>query len=205
MTIRPGGEWGSVQVAPPSTRWFASESALGKHLVSARGDEPVGLTRGDLYRITGQSNSTLFVPIDLIEIAFLSTGASSPTRAVALSWIALGRWWSRSDFHVLSNTGLVDGREWFVRSHPNDARVEHASIAATMDLRQRLMARRRISRGLHFAHPLILTETVTTWKWSGPATRLVIDGQVRGAVTQIEVSVRPDAQWIYVGQPSTGP
>ncbi len=205
MTIRPGEEWGSVQDSPPSTRWFTSESALGMYLVSAQGNEPVGLTRGDLCRITGHSNTTLFVPIDLIEIAFLSAGSTSHTRAVAISWIALGRWWSRSEVHVLSNTGLVDGREWFVRSHPNDARVEHASISATMDVRQRLMARRRIARGLHFAHPLILTETVTTWKWSGPATQLVIDGQVHGAVTQIEVSVRPDAQWIYVGQPSTGP
>ena len=165
----------------------------------------MGLSQGDLYRITGQSSSTLLVPIDLIEISFTSTGASSHTHAVAISWVALGRWWSRSEVHVLSNTGLVDGREWFARSHPNDARVEHASISAKMDVRQRFMARRRIARGLHFAHPQIVTETVTTWKWSGPATQLVIDGQARGAVTQIEVSVRPDAQWIYVGQPSTGP
>ncbi len=204
MTIRPGEEWGSVQEAPPSTRWFTSESALGAYLAYAHGDDSVGLTQGDLHRITGKSSSTLLVPVDLIEISFLSAGATSHTRTVAISWVALGRWWSRSEVHVLSNTGLVDGREWFVRSHPNDARVEHASISATMDVRQRLMARRRIARGLHFAHPLIAMETVTTWNWSGPATQLVIDGQARGAVTQIEVSVRPDAQWIYVGQPSTG-
>ena len=205
MTIRPGEEWASVQEAPPSTRWFTSESALGMYLASAQGNDPVGLSQGDLYRITGQSSSTLLVPIDLIEISFLSAGVTSHTRAVAISWVALGRWWSRSEVHVLSNTGLVDGREWFVRSHPNDARVEHAAISSKMDVRQRFMACRRIARGLHFAHPQIVTETVTTWNWSGPATRLVIDGQVRGAVTQIEVSVRPDAQWIYVGQPSTGP
>ena len=204
MTIRPGVEWGSVRLAPPSTRWFTSESSLGEYLASAQGHEPVGLTQGDLYCITGQSTATLFVPIDLIEVSFLGAGASSRTRAVAISWITLGRWWSRSEVHVLSNTGLVDGREWFVRAHPNDARVEHASISAKMGVRQRFMARRRIARGLHFAHPLIQSETVANWNWTGSARHLVIDGQPRGAVTHIEVSVRPDAQWIYVGQPSTG-
>jgi hypothetical protein len=204
VTIRPGDPWGSVHEATESTRWFTHESELGKWIEDGHATADVGLLSGDLHTITGVSLSVLRVPIDIIEVTTQDARTSETRHHIAISTLVLGRWWRRAPFTVLSNTGLIDGVEWFARSHPNDGRIESAEFSGQMGFRQRLLARRRIKSGSPFAHPQISISSLQDWEWSGPARRLVIDGRQVGLVSRVHVGVRPDALHVYLGQPSTG-
>jgi hypothetical protein len=204
MTIRPGDPWGSVQAAPASTRWFNHESELGKWLEDGNTAADVGLRRGDLHAITGVALSVLRVPIDIIEVTTQDARTSETHHHIAISSVVVGTWWRRASFTVMSNTGLVDGVEWFARSHPNDGRIESAEFSEQMELRQRIQARRRVKSGSPYAHPQISSSSLSDWEWSGPGRRLVIDGRQVGLVSRVQIAVRPDALHVYLGQPSTG-
>ncbi len=204
MTIRPGETWGVPEEAPADVLWQTTDRGLGREL-----DGPVsaslGIRGGDLVRITGHTTTamTLRAPIDVLRVRFVEEGTHEIRSTHAVSWIQIGSWWSRSDFFVCSNTGLVDGVEWFPRAHPNDGFLDGATIDSEMPLRQRFLARRRILKGASYAHPLIRMVRGTRHHWSGPATSLVVDGERIARVTAADIEVIPDAVTVYIGSPST--
>lgn len=205
MTIRPGQAWGVPEVAPLDTTWFASDRALGRALdQGCRG--PIGLSAGDLVTITGQSHarSSVKVSIDALVVRYVegTTGKSMSTHAI--SWVSIGSWWSRGGLHVVSNSGLVAGDEWFSRAHPNDGSLDGATIDGAMPFRQRFLARRRVASGAPFSHPQIRSIRATQYHWAGRPTSLVVDGERIARVTSVEVEVLADALVVYVGSPSTG-
>lgn len=204
MTIRPGEPWGSPDTAPTQTVWFPSDRDLGRAL-DAGVSGAVGICGGDLVSVTGQlgARSSVKISIDALVVRYANhtTGIAGSTHAV--SWIRLGNWWSRGGMQVVSNTGLVEGREWFARSHPNDGLLDAASVAGEMPMRQRLLARRRVASGLPFSHRQIQSSRDTQFHWSGRPTDLVVDGERVARVTSLEVVVQPDALVVYVGSPST--
>ena len=204
MTIRPGEAWGAPEEAPAEVVWHTTDRGLGREL-----DRPVsgrlGVCGGDLVRITGHTTPgmTLRVPIDALRVSYVEEGTHEKRCTHAVSWIRIGSWWSRGDLLVCSNSGLVDGVEWFPRAHPNDGFLDGATIESKMPLRQRILARRRIKSGAPYSHPLICMVRGTRHQWSGPAASLVVDGERIARVTAVDVEVIPDAVTVYIGSPST--
>lgn len=203
MTIRPGDGWGEIMSAPLGTRWFDSEAELCAFLDASTAEVPVGLTGGDLHLVTGRPTATMRVSLDEMVVRYVPAGSATTRTTRALSFVTVGRWWSPREFSVVSNSGMVNGSEWFARSHPNDGKVESATFLSTLGLRQRAMAMRRITRGEAFTHPQITQRSVATWEWSGTRSRLIVDGRSLGQVTTVSIQLRPDALSVYVGAPST--
>ena len=143
------------------------------------------------------------VSLDEMIVRYVPAGSSSTRTTRALSFVTVGRWYSRREFSVVSNSGIANGFEWFARSHPNDGKVEAATFLSTLGLRQRAMAMRRITRGEAFTHPQIKQGSVATWDWSGTRSRLIVDSRSLGQVTTVSIQLRPDALNVYVGAPST--
>ena len=202
MTIRPGGNWGEVAAAPSTTTWCADESELASRLATAGPGDIFGLLAGDVHTILGRSPRTIKVTLDVVEVSFVRHRSARRESIACLSWLMLGSWQRSDPVVVLSNTGYVDTREWFTKSHPNDGRAEMAEISAEMSRRQRFMTLRRLHTGLSITHPLVSSRVVTTWEWSGKPSRLVVDGRHCGRVTEVSVAVKADALAVYVGKPS---
>ena len=150
-----------------------------------------------------QPTATVRVLLDEMVVRYVPVGSGTTRTTRALSFVTVGRWRSQREFSVVSNSGIVNGSEWFARSHPNDGKVESATFLSTLGLRQRAMAMRRVTRGDAFTHPQITQGSVATWDWSGTRSRLIVDSRSLGQVTTVSIQLRPDALSVYVGAPST--
>lgn len=207
MTIRPGVEWGRPAARPPNLVEASGDAALGAIVGAARraGEPipPVLLSAGDLARTLGTNprvpaagaadGAGRLLPVD-IGRADLD---GQPQWFVA-HLVARRSWWRGGIVAVMNAEHL--GR-WDVarRGHPNDGRLDVVEVAATMPLRQRWQASRRLPAGTHVPHPAITERRVRSVEWSfSAAQRVTVDGQPAGSVTHLRVTVEPDALEIFV-------
>ena len=194
MTIRKGEEWGRRGNVPAS--FFIAED--DHDAASQAPATPFALCRGDMYTALGNPkipvhhHECMLVPIDALTCTITYT---SDTEEVvrAFSHIAIGSWWKGRHI-IVSNSGFISGLNIAPRSHPNDGECDVVSMASSMPLRQRLIARRKAKTGTHIPHPDISVQRKTHVAISRatPQERLSIDGVAVSNWQEITIDVKPE-------------
>lgn len=207
MTIKPGAPWGREVERPDGLVTVDSDRSLVVALAEPDGP-PVAVGAGDLARTLGvtspehgvENRATLSeFPIDLLAVRL--DEATEPVMACA-HVIARSPWtrghWFRGPILAVMNVEFVG--EWDIapRGHPNDGRVEVFDVDASMTVRDRLAARRRLPNATHLPHPRIATRSVRSATWSFPRPlEVVVDGRRLGRATTLTIDVVPDAAVVY--------
>jgi hypothetical protein len=210
MTIKPGQAWGRPVPRPPDLLVVHSDAELARALSLPQGQaRPIGVGGGDLARTLGVTSATADTSasrptvneylIDLLEVCL--DGAETPIVACA-HVVARSPWsgghWLRGRILVVTNAEFIG--EWDIapRGHPNDGRVEVVDVQASMSVRERLAARRRLPAGTHLPHPSIATGSVRTgsWQFERPL-EVVVDGRRVGRASTLSIGVRSDAATVY--------
>lgn len=208
MTIKPGDAWGRPVPRPPGLVVAHSDAELARAISSERGS-PIGVGGGDLARTLGVTTAraaTLATrptvneyPIDLLEVRL--DGADEPIVACA-HVVARSPWssghWLRGRILVVMNAEFIG--EWDIapRGHPNDGRVEVVDVGASMSVRERMAARRRLPTGTHVPHPCITTRSMKTgsWQFERPLD-VTVDGRYVARATSLSIDVLGDAATVH--------
>ena len=197
MTIQKGQPWGTSIVVPMETRDVDSDWQL------ARGtphDLHV-LSGGNIFTSLGEPHSVevddirTMVHIDALECT-ISTDVSTYV-VLASANVEIGYWvrWGRSRrYVVITNGGILNGRNIAPRAHPNDAVVDMMTLSASMPLRARCASRQRARSGNHLPHPDITVERGETFSISRGQKneRLRIDGDLVASWSSVCIKVVPD-------------
>lgn len=203
MTIRKGQPWGHVFEVPLTTRDVDSDWQLAR---GSKEDIHI-LLGGDLYAALGQpsairvGDSRTLVQIDAMECMISNDTTTYSLHASAT--IEIGQWFGLGPsrrYLVVTNGGLLEGRNIAPRAHPNDAFVDLMSVDTSMRLRDRIRARKRARTGAHIPHPAISIHRGESFVFTREYKRekLVIDGQSVASWNSIEVHVRPDYWQVIV-------
>lgn len=195
MTIRRGEPWGSSVRAPEEFTVFDSDSALARH----SGDTSGAVRAGDLWCALGRppvvkaGQACTEVQIDALEIRMVRADGSSH-RMLAVSSVEVGRWFSRSGYVAVLNTGFLRGRNLTPRSHPNDGRFEVLRLSGKTAPLQRLLILRKSSIGAHLPHPGISVLSNSTVLLTHDQHRggLRVDGVRVGPWKSVEVTALAD-------------
>lgn len=103
------------------------------------------------------------------------------------------------DCHLFCNVALFRGRRIFLKSHPNDGKIEVLTIDREMKLRQRLLAIMRVRKGSHLPHPhLKISQSTTENMHFQRPLPVFIDGEKVGMSDTLRISVIADAINIYI-------
>jgi hypothetical protein len=200
MTVRPGAAWGDVVAVPDGALDVRRDDELAA-AVERRESRPLVVTGGDLYRTAGSpagAGTVVRVPIDVLNVSADGVAMTAVAHVLARRPGRLG-WW-RGRIVAAMNSEHIGAWDVAPRSHPNDGRFDLVDVAASMSLRERWQASRRLRTGTHVPHPRIASrrsrqETFTFDRSMG----LWLDGVSRGTVRSLTVSVVPDAIEIYIG------
>ncbi len=208
MTIKPGQAWGLPVPRPSALVVVHSDAELAMAL-SRQPGTPLGVGGGDLARtlgVTSASSRTMSTRetvneylIDLLEVRL--DDAEEPITAVAhvvaRAPSSSGRW-LRGRILAVMNAEFIGAWDVAPRGHPNDGRVEVFDIDASMSVRERLAARRRLPTGTHVPHPRIGTRSVRTGTWQFESRLdIVVDGRHLGRASSLSIDVVADAATVY--------
>jgi putative lipid kinase YegS-like protein len=195
MTVEKGADWGE-RVARPDGLVVATSDAELAQFVGGGSTAPLALSSGDLQRTLGDrldAPTVQLVPLDVLRV--VADGIHSCAVAHV---VARRSWWSGPIVGVFNCEYL--GR-WDVapRGHPNDGRAEVIEVDATMTMRARVQAWRRLPTGSHVPHPAIRVtqRSAASWEFARPLV-LYVDGRRRGEVRRLAVTVDPDAFQLHV-------
>jgi hypothetical protein len=205
VTIAKGEPWGRLVALPAEVVRVRADAEIVARLLA---DPPVQIlvTDGDVRRTLGETGTdvraggdaqVVEVDLDLIEVEV----DGSPARAVAHVVITSGGWWSwgRGPIVAVMNVEHRGRADVAPRAHPNDGRLDIVEVAASMPLRARLAARRRLHTGTHVPHPDITTRQATAAEWTfDRPMRVAIDGVTRRGVRNVRVAIAPDACTVLV-------
>lgn len=198
MTIEKGRPWGTAFVAPLETRDVDSDAGLA----SGRPEDIHILTGGDVHRALGEprmprpGESCTLVHIDALRCDVETDSGTVSMRAA--SSVQIGRWLSTPfrprRFLIITNSGIVDGRNVAPRAHPNDGFLHVMTLDATMPVRQRMLARRRSTSGNHLPHPQISVTRSLGIEIARihPGEPLRIDDMAVKNWTKVTVAIEPD-------------
>jgi diacylglycerol kinase family enzyme len=113
--------------------------------------------------------------------------------------VARNSWW-RGEIVAVMNAQFIGRWDVAPRSHPNDGRLDVVHVDASMSVRARGQARRRLITGTYLPHPQIASRRVA--EHSVTMTRPVdiwLDGvRVARGVRQLSVRCVPDAFSVVV-------
>ena len=138
------------------------------------------------------------VLIDLLQVEFGTTDTQNkPTSIVVAGSIVLQHHTLLKTHLILSNSGIVRGRDVLPRAHPNDGYVDVLNIDEAITTRQRLFAWRRAKTGSHLPHPQLRASRSTEFEWSGQASRMVADDVTFAGVVWLRCKVLADATRLY--------
>lgn len=194
MTIRPGEEWGRPADGHITVTATATDAELAG-LVAAGNTGPFELAAGDLHRAVGSppaGSRHQVVPVDALVVR-LDDGPEQVAVAhvVARRPGPLGAW--RGPLLAVCNGDHVGRWNVAPRAHPNDGRADVVEVAS-MSLRTRWQAWRRLPHGTHVPHPSIATRSVRAARFEFTQPRRVwIDGISAGECRSLDLAVRPDA------------
>jgi hypothetical protein len=167
---------------------------------------------GNAGRLPGPPGGITRVPVDALELGdgYLAVNAviigTAPdrvdwrTHAESLRVVVDGRpvFDGKATTVLIANGEFVNGADAVPRGHPGDGRIEIQIYSMRRD-RRRVM-RLRLRQGTHVPHPDI-TQAVgrhVEVHVSPRSLPLVCDGETRGEVSNVTVSVRPDAFHLLV-------
>ena len=200
MTIRRGEQWGEVVERPDALFEAPDDAAVAAHLAGGDG-RPVLVTGGDLLRTLGGRPTDGRVrrfPVDLLRVTLDGT-----TQLPAIAHVVVRRagrrgWW-RGPLWAACNVGAIGPWDVAPRAHPNDGRLDVVHVAASMSVRARAQARRRLASGSHLPHPDISVARGTTVVWRPePAAVVIVDGTPPQRAAEVAVTVEPDAGVVHV-------
>ena len=130
---------------------MASDAELAA-LVAAGDTRPLRLTGGDLLATVG--GATGGPPVASRSTSSASTPTGGSLTAVA-HVVARGRTWWRGPIVAVLNADRIGAWDVAPRAHPNDGQLDVVEVDASMALRDRWQARRRLTTGTHLPHPAI--------------------------------------------------
>lgn len=202
MTIKPGSVWGEVVDTPTGALVLHRDDEVASAIERAE-TRPLIVRGGDLHRTVGAPSApgtAVRIPIDILRVT--TDGATMTAVAHVLARRPGRFWWMRGRVVVAMNAEHIGRWDVAPRAHPNDGRFDLVEVAASMSVRERWQALRRLGTGTHVPHPRIASRRSReeTFTFDRP-TGLWLDGVVRGTVRSVTVRVVPDAAEIYVGGP----
>jgi hypothetical protein len=195
MTVRRGAEWGE-RIARPDGLVVATSDAALAELVDAGSAAPLAVAAGDLRRTLGDGVDGPMVqrvPLDALRIV------ADGVELCAVAHVVARRSWWRGRIVGVFNCEHLGRWDVAPRGHPNDGRAEVIEVDATMPVRARMQAWRRLRSGTHVPHPAIRVSqcTTTSWEFAPPLT-LYADGRRRGTVRRLTVMVEADAFHLHI-------
>jgi hypothetical protein len=142
------------------------------------------------------------VDIDLLQIDFRATtpstaNSSTSSRIVVAGTIAIQNRTLLSTCLILSNSGLLRGRDVLPRAHPNDGFVDVLEVDPKISIRQRAIAWRRSATGSHLPHPSFRVSRSIDFQWSGSPAHMIADGVTYKGVVWLQCTVLADAMKLY--------
>jgi len=185
MTISRLSPYGTSVVRPQhlgvlrSDREIASDFLKGDQrgfntVIQGSIAQALGITSND-----SSNNARALVThvlIDLLHVEFGTTDSQdAPTSIVVAGSILLQHHTLLRTHLIISNSGIVRGRDVLPRAHPNDGYVDVLNIDEAITTRQRLFAWHRAQTGSHLPHPQLRASRSTEFEWSGRASRMVAD------------------------------
>jgi hypothetical protein len=195
VTVRKGAEWGE-QVARPGGLVVAASDAELAVLITDRPAAPLAVAGGDLRRTLGagvEGSTMHLVALDVLRVV------ADEVEMCAVAHVVARRSWWRGRIVGVFNCEHLGRWDVAPRGHPNDGLAEVFDVDATMTLRQRLQAWRRLPSGTHVPHPAIgvSRSRAASWEFAAPLT-LYVDGVRRGEVSRLAVAVEADAYHLHV-------
>lgn len=200
MVIRKREPWGVEVPRPPGLVTAGSDRELAV-LVAAGTNQPIAVRGGDLHRTLGAPDHgrdrVRRIDMDLIRVELDDMTAIAVAHVIARRRGPFG-WW-RGPIVGVFNSEYLGRWDPAPRGHPNDGRFEVVEVGASMPLRARLQAWRRLPTGSHLPHPEITTShrTEASWTFDRPAD-VYLDGERHRGVRQLRVTVEPDAYRLHV-------
>lgn len=146
---------------------------------------------GDIHRSLGApvaERATSAVTLDLIECRVDGRLYRAAAHVVARR---PGRWgWWRGPIVMVMVSGHLGRFEPAPRAHPGDGLLDVIEVSGSMNLRQRIMARRRSRTGSHLPHPDISTTRVRDLRRSfDESLTIFVDGASAGVSRHLDVAV----------------
>jgi YegS C-terminal NAD kinase beta sandwich-like domain len=194
VTIRRGEDWGEVVPVPADAVEVGTDAELAA-LVEAGDPRPLRLTGGDVVAtVGGRGSAVRCLPLDIVRVD------ADDRRITAVAHVvARGPTWWRGPIIAVLNADRIGSWDVAPRAHPNDGRLDVVEVDASMSVRARWQAHRRLPTGTHLPHPAIHTARVTARAWTfDRPLRLWVDGVERGTVRSLAVAVEPDGASVYV-------
>jgi hypothetical protein len=209
MTIRKLGPYGTPVSRPSDLVVKRNDRELAQHFISPNRATPCTLTKGSIAQslgITGHAVDPISDPnqqmtrvdIDLLQIEYRTdTSEDVSSQLVVAGSLALQHRTALSTSLILSNSGILRGRDVLPRAHPNDGFVDVLEIDQEITLRQMALAWSRSRTGSHLPHPHFRVSRATDFQWSGSPSKMVADGVAYDGVVTLQCTVLADAMAIY--------
>ena len=213
MTIRKFGSYGTSVSRPPILNVLGSDLEIAQHYVYGEIAAPCTLTNGSIAQSLGinsemsiddplHDQQMTLVKIDLLQIDYRTTASSNAnsstsSRVVVAGTLAIQHRTQLSTCLILSNSGILHGRDVLPRAHPNDGFVDVLEVDPKITLRQRATAWHRSATGSHLPHPSIRESRSTDFQWSGRPSQMIADGVAYRGVVWLQCKVLADAMSIY--------
>ncbi len=195
MTVSRGAEWGEPVARPDGLVVAASDAELAQ-LVGRGSTAPLAVAAGDLRRTLGHSPdgpTVQRVPLDLLRVV------ADGVELFAVAHVVARRSWWRGRLVGVFNCEHLGRWDVAPRGHPNDGRADVLDVDATMSVRERAQAWRRLPSGTHVPHPAIRASHGSAVSWEFvPSLTLYVDGRRHGTIRRLTVTVEADAFHLHV-------
>ena len=157
---------------------------------------PLRLTGGDLLATIGGAagESARRFPIDV-----LSVDADGRRLTAVAHVVARGRTWWRGPIVAVMNADRIGAWDVAPRAHPNDGQLDVVEVDASMGLRDRWQASRRLPTGTHVPHPAIRTRRVDRASRGRSSAHCACGSMAssKAPYARSRVAVEPDAAVVY--------
>ena len=181
-------DWGRTLRADEIIENCPDDAGLAK---AAQRGVVLAAVSGDIHRSLGApvaERATSAVTLDLIECRVDGWLYRAAAHVVARR---AGRWgWRRGPIVMVMVSGHLGRFEPAPRAHPGDGLLDVIEVSGSMNLRQRIMARRRSRTGSHLPHPDISTTRVRDLRRSfDESLTIFVDGASAGVSRHLDVAV----------------
>jgi len=207
MTIRKGQDWGERVDAPADLLVFTDDSSADTYLkevfANSRELQSIAILNSNLARAFGLNGATigsttmLRTRLDLIEVSYVLL-SSQTAKMNYLGNAIIRNGWLRGAITGVFNSSFIGSWDCAPKAHPNDSKLDVVSIDQSMNVRQRLTAKRLVKLGSHLPHPKISYKQTEDFKidLQEPA-HLFVDSIDLGMVRQCDFRVISDALSLY--------